>query len=247
LYEHPPGRKPVKTYFFPKDMFWKCISFIKQLLEDGRQIFFVYPLVKESEKMALKAATVMYERLVNIFPKQTVGLIHGQMPPKQKDSIMQKFRQKEIHLLVATTVIEVGIDVPDATVMVIENAERYGLSTLHQLRGRISRGSKEGICIVFGDPKTPQATQRLKIFLKTTDGFRIAEEDIKIRGTGEFFGTRQSGLPDLKIADILKDQDMLFKARQDVLELVRRGEQIEPFLYELTRRFKKSPELLFVG
>jgi ATP-dependent DNA helicase RecG len=218
--ELPPGRKPIKTIFHPSRVFPQRFDFIKAKLREGRQAYFVYPLIDESDTLPLKSAMRMFGFLKNEFSEFRVALLHGETKKDERDKIMQSFRDGNIDILVSTIVIEVGIDVPNATIMVIENAERYGLAQLHQLRGRIGRGREESYCLLFGDPKTEVARQRLSVIAKTTDGFKIAEEDLRLRGPGEILGLRQSGLPEFKIADILTDFNLICQAREDAQELV---------------------------
>ena len=186
----------------------------------GRQTFVVCPLVEDSDKLAAKSATAEYERLLQIFPDLRLGLLHGQLPPRDKDAVMHEFRAGSIDVLVATTVIEVGIDVPNATVMLIEDADRFGLSQLHQLRGRVGRGPDPATCVLVAEPTTPEGEQRIAAMVETTDGFRLAEEDLRIRGQGTVFGTRQAGVKDLKLADILRDVETLILARREAFSLV---------------------------
>jgi ATP-dependent DNA helicase RecG len=222
LDEMPPGRRPVTTKAVPPDRREEAYAFIRRRLDAGEQAFFVYPLVEEDRSDDIKAATEESERLaVGPFDGYSVGLLHGQMPPHHKDDIMRRFREAGIQLLVATVVVEVGLDVPNATVMVIEHAERFGLAQLHQLRGRIGRGSKPGFCLLFADAATEEAKKRIEIMTRTSDGFRIAEEDLRIRGPGEFFGTRQHGLPPLKVANLIEDVDMLLLARRDAAGILK--------------------------
>jgi ATP-dependent DNA helicase RecG len=180
----------------------------------------VCPLVEDSPKVEAASATAEHERLAELMPDLRVGLIHGQMRPTDKEQSMAAFRDAQIDVLVSTTVIEVGIDVPNATVMVIEDAHRFGLSQLHQLRGRVGRGEHPGVCLLLADPTTAEGEERLAAMVGTNDGFRLAEEDLRIRGQGTVFGTRQSGLKDLKLADILADFETLVVARRDAFALV---------------------------
>lgn len=211
LNELPPGRIPIKTLLIKNAV--DIISFLRTKLMDGQQAYYVLPLVEESEKLDLKTAVDTYEHLREVFPEFAVGLIHGKMKPDIKDDVMQQFRTKQLQLLVATTVIEVGIDVPDATIMVIEHAERFGLAQLHQLRGRVGRGHQESFCILVGNPKSEEGKQRLKVMTQTNDGFKIAEFDLKLRGPGDFYGVKQSGLPSLTVADFVRDEPILLEAR----------------------------------
>lgn len=218
--EMPPGRAPTETKLFSKvseDEAWRLIG---EEVEKGRQAFVVCPLVDDSPKVEAASATAEYERLSALMPELEVGLIHGQLRSVDKEAVMAAFRAGEIDVLVSTTVIEVGIDVPNATVMVIEDAHRFGLSQLHQLRGRVGRGEHRGICLLLADPTTSEGEERLTAMVSTNDGFRLAEEDLRIRGQGTVFGTRQSGVKDLKLADILADFDVLTVARRDAFSLV---------------------------
>lgn len=219
--EMPPGRTPVETHYVPENKRRSAYEFMRQEIKKGRQIFIVCPLVEESEKVDLKAAMDEAEILKSqIFPEFNIGLMHGRLRAEEKDKIMQAFKSGKINILVSTTVIEVGIDVPNATVMVIEHAERFGLSQLHQLRGRIGRGSEQSYCFLIAETKSQDAKTRIKAMLDSTDGFRIAEVDLKLRGPGDFCGTRQSGLPNFRVADIIKDEKILREARQAAFDLI---------------------------
>ena len=208
--ELPPGRRPVSTLYVPEAGRREKAGFIRRALEEGRQAYFVYPLVEESETLELKAATAQRDRVAAAFPGHPVALLHGRMSTSEKDAAMEEFRAGRAKILVSTTVVEVGVDVPNATIMVIENAERYGLAQLHQLRGRIGRGAHASVCVVFGE-----RSERIDVFVSTTDGFRIAEEDLRLRGSGDFGGTRQSGLPAFKAARLPEDVELLAWARDD--------------------------------
>jgi ATP-dependent DNA helicase RecG len=218
--EMPPGRTPVKTKLLSRVEEETAWRLIRDEAAQGRQAFVVCPLVEDSPKVEAASATAEYERLSALFPDLAVGLIHGQMRSQDKEEVMASFRAGEIDVLVSTTVIEVGIDVPNATVMVVEDAHRFGLSQLHQLRGRVGRGEHPGVCLLLADPSTDEGTQRLTAMVGTNDGFRLAEEDLRIRGQGTVFGTRQSGVKDLRLADILSDFDVLVAARRDAFTLV---------------------------
>ncbi len=193
--------------------------------------------MEESEKSDLKAATQMAEHLANdIFPDLRLGILHGRMKPEEKEAVMRSFKSREIDILVATTVIEVGIDVPNATVMVIEHAERFGLSQLHQLRGRVGRGSEKSRCILMaGERLSEDAEKRLRVMESTTDGFRIAEADLEIRGPGDFLGTRQAGIPDFRVANILRDGRILEEARQEAFAVVERDPELRMPQHEMLR------------
>ena len=215
--ELPPGRTPIKTVVVGEDKRDGVYKGIEREINLGRQVYVVYPLIDESEKMDLKAATKMFEELRDqIFPNFNVGLLHGKMKGAEKEAIMQQFIRAELSILVSTTVIEVGVDVPNASLMVIEHAERFGLSQLHQLRGRVGRGAEQSFCVLLtGDKKTAVARERLGIMEETTDGFRIAEKDLEIRGQGEILGTRQSGVQTFKIGNIIRDLEILETARKE--------------------------------
>ncbi len=215
--ELPPGRTPVKTVVVGEDQRIGVYNGITREINLGRQVYIVYPLIEESEKMDLKAATIMFEELRDkVFPNFKVGLLHGKMKGAEKEEIMRGFAEGKTNILVSTTVIEVGVDVPNASLMIIEHAERFGLSQLHQLRGRVGRGAEQSFCVLLtGDKKTAVAKERLGIMEETSDGFRIAEKDLEIRGQGEILGTRQSGVQTFKIGNIIRDLEILEKARKE--------------------------------
>jgi len=215
--ELPPGRTPIETMVFGEDQRQEVKRLITREVKAGRQVYVVYPLVEESEKMDLKDATRRYEYLRDtVFPRLSVGLLHGKMKPAEKEKVMSAFVAGETKILVSTTVIEVGVDVPNASVMIVEHAERFGLSQLHQLRGRVGRGAEKSYCILLtSDKKTAVAEERLGIMAQTTDGFRIAEKDLELRGPGELLGTKQSGLPEFRIGNIVRDHEILEKAKQE--------------------------------
>ena len=223
--ERPPGRTPIKTHLVRQAEQGRMIEFIKKELAEGRQAYFIYPLVNDSEEEGfthLKSAVSAAEKLANeTFPEFKVGLLHGQLSSSDKTQIMERFRKNEVQLLVATTVVEVGVDVPNATIMVIEHPERFGLSQLHQLRGRIGRGKHASTCFLKIDrPASMPTPERLEVLCETEDGFKIAEADLELRGPGEFLGTRQSGALPFKIASLIRDQEWLNKARNDAIELL---------------------------
>ncbi|MGQ0848349.1 MAG: ATP-dependent DNA helicase RecG [Actinomycetota bacterium] len=220
--EMPPGRSPVRTTSLSKNEEDRAWDLIRKEVANGRQAFVVCPLVEDSPKIELASATAEYERLLRVFPDLAVGLIHGQLPSVEKEAVMAAVRSGEIDVLVSTTVIEVGIDIPNATVMVIEDADRFGLSQLHQLRGRVGRAAHRGFCVLISDPTTEEGKERLAAMVETTDGFRLAETDLRLRGQGTVFGARQSGMVDLKLADILRDVADLIAARREAFSLVDR-------------------------
>jgi ATP-dependent DNA helicase RecG len=218
LDERPPGRQPIATALRGESHRPRIMEFVEREVAKGRQAYIVYPLVEESEKVDLKNATEEYERLRKESPELRVGLVHGQMHGDDKDAVMRAFAAGEVDVLVSTTVIEVGIDVPNATVMVVEHAERFGLSQLHQLRGRVGRGAEESFCILLAGGG--EARERLKLFASTEDGFKIAEFDMQQRGYGDLFGARQTGIPDLRFADLAKDFQLLGRARTEARQIV---------------------------
>lgn len=222
LDELPPGRSPIRTVLFRgKAQREDAYRLIRQEIERGRQAYIVFPLIEESENVTAKAATAEFDRLVHeVFPNLNIGLLHGKMPSEEKESVMQQFISRKLDILVSTTVIEVGVDVPNATVMMIENADRFGLAQLHQLRGRVGRGAHQSYCMLLTDSRTEETLHRLNILVDSNDGFYIAEKDLEIRGPGEFLGTRQSGLPDLLLADLIQDKGILEIAREAAFYLI---------------------------
>ncbi len=236
----PSNRKPVKTFVVNSSQEHKIYKFIKKEVKSGNQCFFVYPLIEESEKLNLKSAETQYEKLSkNIFPDLNVGFIHGKLKPEDRDLRMKEFKENILQILIATTVIEVGIDIPNATVMVIENADRFGLAQLHQLRGRIGRGEKAGVCILI--PSKDEVSERLKIMESTSDGFEIADEDLRLRGPGDFFGTKQHGYMKLKIADISKDGKIARIARKYAFEIIYQDPNLELSNHKrIFQKFKKE-------
>jgi ATP-dependent DNA helicase RecG len=219
--ELPPGRRPVVTKHVMEDRVEQVYSFMRKQIDEGRQAYVVYPVIEESETQALKAAQQMHEHLSGIvFPDLEVALLHGRMGAEEKEQVMLRFKSGEIRMLVSTTVIEVGVDVPNATVMVVEQAERFGLAQLHQLRGRVGRGAAQSYCILVTGRLNDTARERIRTLVESNDGFYIAEMDMKLRGPGEFFGTKQAGLPSLRVANILRDSDILELARREALAFV---------------------------
>ncbi len=251
--EMPPGRQPIATQVVPSAGRRQAWELVRQKLAEGRQAFVVYPLVEESEKVDLRNATDAAQQLQEgVFSDFKVGLIHGRMKPADKDATMRAFRDRAFDVLVATTVIEVGIDIPNATVMVIEHANRYGLAQLHQLRGRIGRGEHKSTCLLFGYATTDEARERLDVMARTNDGFEIAEADLRLRGPGEFFGTRQHGLPALRFGNIIDDFALLREARDDAFELVAADPKLarpehQELKHSLLRRFSDRLDLIDVA
>lgn len=267
--EMPAERRPIKTGVRLEPQKPKVFEFVREEIRKGRQAYVVFPLIEESEKIDLKAATKEFEHLQRkIFPEFRLGLLHGRMKSDEKDGTMHGFKNREFHVLVATTVIEVGIDVPNATIMMIENAERFGLSQLHQLRGRVGRGADQSYCILIADyawfdtkkgmssveagQEKEKARTRLETMVATTDGFKIAEVDLKLRGPGEFFGTRQSGLPAFKIANLVDDAELVTVARREAFSLVEDDPQLRtagnaPIRKHFESQYKDILELGRVG
>ncbi len=222
--ELPPGRKPIITRHVSEDRIEQVWSFVKRQIQAGRQAYVVYPVIEESETQARKAAEKMHRHLSqDVFPDLRVGLLHGRMSTEEKEAVMESFKRGETQILVSTTVIEVGVDVPNATVMVIEQAERFGLAQLHQLRGRVGRGADQSYCILVTSSLGDVSRERIRTLVESTDGFYIAEMDLKLRGPGEFFGTRQAGLPALRVANILRDAELLDLARREAADFLASG------------------------
>lgn len=239
--ELPPGRTPIKTKWIANDEdLEKMYNFIYKKVNDGNQAYFVAPLIETSDKMALKSVDKVSEEIERKFSNKKIGIIHGKMKAKEKDEVMLKFKNKEYDILIATTVIEVGIDVPTSTIMTIYNAERFGLSALHQLRGRVGRGSKQSYCFLISNSITENSKQRLSIMEETEDGFRIAEEDLKLRNSGEIFGLRQSGFSDLKFIDIIYDVKTIKLVRDECIKYLKehKGEIENIYLkYDIEQKF----------
>jgi ATP-dependent DNA helicase RecG len=252
--ELPPGRIPIETKVFFESRRLQLYDMIRNQVRLGRQVFVIYPLVEESEKLDLKAAAQMAEHLqTDVFPELRVGLLHGRLNPVEKELIMAAFTRREFDILVSTTVIEVGIDVPNATLMVIEHAERFGLSQLHQLRGRVGRGKEKSCCVLMtGGKLSEDGEKRLRVMESTSDGFRIAEADLEIRGPGDFLGTRQAGMPDFRVANILRDGSLLEKARKAAYDMVVHDPELLDPVHatlhaELLRRWGTRLELGTIG
>ncbi|MBI4429049.1 MAG: ATP-dependent DNA helicase RecG [Ignavibacteriales bacterium] len=262
--EMPANRKPIKTAVRMEHQKQKVYGFVKEEVKRGRQVYIVFPLIEESEKLDLKAATKEFEHLQkSVFPELKMGLIHGRLRTEEKDDVMSKFKSGGIQVLVATTVIEVGIDVPNATILIVENAERFGLSQLHQLRGRVGRGADQSYCVLIADygwfdghargkdlfalqEEKETARVRLETMAETSDGFKIAEVDLKLRGPGEFFGTRQSGVPGFRIANLVDDVELLQVARKEAFAVVENDPQLRsPSHASIRKHFETSYKEIF--
>jgi len=252
--EMPKGRLPIKTAWRYENKRDDIYEFIKEQVQDGHQAYIVFPLVEESEKIDLRAATENYEELsTGIFSDFKLALLHGKMRSNEKEAIMEAFKKGQTQLLVSTTVIEVGVDVANANIMVVEHAERFGLTQLHQLRGRVGRGGKQAFCILIAvPPVSEEAQKRLRTMAQTNDGFKIAEVDLEIRGPGEFFGTRQHGLPELKLANVLHDKELVKIAREDAFTLVAKDPQLlaeesRPVREYFVENYRDKFDLIHIG
>ncbi|WP_400163297.1 ATP-dependent DNA helicase RecG [Brevibacillus sp. TJ4] len=216
----PAGRKPIETTWKKHEQFPAVLEQMRAELRRGRQAYVICPLIEESEKLDVQNAIDVHAQLTQVFPEFGVGLMHGRLPAKEKDAVMQAFLAGEYAVLVSTTVVEVGVNVPNATYMVIYDAERFGLAQLHQLRGRVGRGSEQSFCVLIADPKSEIGKERMRVMCETTDGFELSQRDLELRGPGDFFGTKQSGLPEFKVADLMSDYKALEVARQETARLV---------------------------
>jgi len=252
--ELPEGRLPVRTSWRYENKRKEIYEFVRSKVSIGQQAYIVFPLIEESEKLDLKAATESYEMMSqDLFPGFKLALLHGRMKSDEKDSIMAAFKRGEIQILVSTTVIEVGVDVPQATIMVVENAERFGLTQLHQLRGRVGRGSEQSYCILIArQPLTEDAITRLNTIISTNDGFKIAEVDLQLRGTGEFLGTRQHGLAEFKIADPIHDMTLLEQARKEAFAIVNKPQELQQVMERIQQNsfiqnYKDKIEIMRIG
>jgi ATP-dependent DNA helicase RecG len=252
LDELPPNRTPIETRLLSEEDLLRAFEFIREKVRGRGQAYVVYPVIEESERLDLKPAVRMYEHLSrNVFPEFRVGLLHGRLPSEEKEGVMQRFKQGEVQILVSTTVVEVGVDVPNATVMLIEHAERFGLAQLHQLRGRIGRGGGKSYCLLLAtEPRTEVSDERLRTMVETTDGFRIAEIDLRLRGPGEFFGTRQWGIPAFRIGNLLRDQEILEWAKREATDFVEHPEareELETFASFLRKEWPRRYGLAAVA
>ncbi|MFA6350143.1 MAG: helicase-related protein, partial [Candidatus Omnitrophota bacterium] len=249
----PAGRGSVKTLMFGQDRADEAYQILRRELENKRQAFIVYPVIEESYALDIAGAKKMYEKLkTDEFKDFRLGLIHGKLKQKEQEEIMTRFKNGELDALISTTVLEVGIDIPNAACMLIAHAERFGLSQLHQLRGRVGRGRHESFCLLVTSSSTPDTDSRMRAMVKYQDGFRIAEEDLKIRGPGEFFGLRQHGLTELKIANPLTQMQLLKKAREEAIKLVNADPKLEGrqnilLKEKLLQRFPEHEKLMVVG
>ncbi len=245
----PPGRTPIRTIARSDTRREDVYALVRAALQEGRQAYVIYPLVEDSEKVDLKAATAMAEHLqAEVFPEYHVALLHGRLKSDEKDRVMSAFARGDVHVLVATTVVEVGVDVPNASVMVIEHAERFGLSQLHQLRGRVGRGAAASTCVLVSPPRLGEASQaRIDALVASTDGFEIAERDLELRGPGDFFGTRQSGLPSLRVGDLMRDRRLMDEARVDAERWLTEESATSPLTSYLSANWSSRFGLVGVG
>lgn len=247
LRELPKGRKPIRTYVVNHNMLERVLGFISREVLAGRQAYLICPLIEESEKVDVQNALDLHAQLTMHFPSFRVGLLHGRLAPAEKDYVMREFSQNQIQVLVSTTVIEVGVDVPNATIMVIYDAQRFGLSQLHQLRGRVGRGEHSSYCILIADAKSEVSKERLKVMTETNDGFEIARRDLELRGPGDYFGTKQSGLPEFHLADLISDYETLELARDDVAALLIRPDFWTSIEYLGLRQFLQREQIIGEG
>lgn len=243
--EMPAGRKAVETLWVKENMFERILKFIEKHVNNGEQAYLISPLIEESDKLDIQNAVDLYHTLLEFFPPEIkVGLMHGRLPSDEKESVMKEFAENNIQVLVSTTVVEVGVNVPNATIMVIYDAERFGLSQLHQLRGRVGRGEKQSYCILIAEPKNEVGKERMSIMTETNNGFELAERDLQLRGPGDFFGRKQSGVPEFKLADMVHDYRALETARQDAEHIVQNGLLYNDPSYENLRKLlEKDPSL----
>jgi ATP-dependent DNA helicase RecG len=247
--DRPPGRQPVLTFAKPEAERDEVYRLARRELQTGRQIYVIYPLVEESEKIDVRAATAMADHLrLEVFPEFSVALLHGRLKSDEKDRVMAAFTRGDVHVLVATTVVEVGVDVPNATMMIVEHAERFGLSQLHQLRGRVGRGPHRATCVLLYQPHSGAAGRaRLDALVASADGFEIAERDLALRGPGDFFGTRQSGIPTLRVGDLIRDHSLMEAARREAVLWIDRAGSADPLVMDLSASWSERFGLGAVG
>jgi len=243
--ELPAGRKTIETYWVKPTMLERILTFIEKEVAKGRQAYVICPLIEESEKLDVQNAIDVHSMLTHFYKgRYQVGLMHGRLSSEEKDEVMRSFSQNNVNILVSTTVVEVGVNVPNATIMVIYDAERFGLSQLHQLRGRVGRGSEQSYCILLSDPKSEAGKERMKIMTETNDGFVLSERDLELRGPGDFFGKKQSGMPIFKVADMVHDYRALEVARQDAVHLIQSKSFWEDSKYEELRKYLRQSGVL---
>ncbi|WP_373895983.1 ATP-dependent DNA helicase RecG [Virgibacillus natechei] len=239
--EMPQGRKAIETYWAKENTFERVLGFIEKQISVGEQAYVICPLIEESDKLDIQDAVDLYNQLQDFYPEDVnIGLMHGRLPAEEKDNAMKQFAANEIQILVSTTVVEVGVDVPNATIMVIYDAERFGLSQLHQLRGRVGRGDKQSYCILIADPKGEVGKERMRVMTETTNGFELSEQDLKLRGPGDFFGKKQSGIPDFKVADMIHDYRALETARNDAQEIIEKNQLEEDEAFHQLREYLEN-------
>ncbi|CAH1196108.1 ATP-dependent DNA helicase RecG [Paenibacillus plantiphilus] len=246
LRERPQGRKPIKTYWVKHGMLERVLGFIRREVDAGRQAYFICPLIEESDKLDVQNAIDLHIQMQQAFPDLAIGLLHGRLSAGEKDEVMRAFSDNEVHMIVATTVVEVGVDVPNATLMIIMDAERFGLSQLHQLRGRVGRAEHQSFCVLIADPKSEIGRERMKVMTETDDGFEVSRRDLELRGPGDFFGTKQSGVPEFKLADMAADFAVLEEARDDAADLTSRETFWTDAIYTRLREVLQK-EQLFQG
>ncbi len=244
--ERPKGRIPISTYWVKHELMDRVLGFISREVDLGRQAYLICPLIEESEKLDVQNAIDLHIQMQQAFPHYRVGLLHGRMTPAEKEEVMRSFYANEVQLLVSTTVVEVGVDVPNATLMIIMDADRFGLSQLHQLRGRVGRGAHASYCVLIADPKSEVGQERMKVMTDTDDGFEVARRDLDLRGPGDFFGTKQSGLPEFRLADMVADFEVLEKAREDATDLIKDSSFWTSPQYETLRGYLQK-EQIFQG
>jgi len=241
--ERPKGRIPITTYWVKHSLMDRVLGFISKEVDQGRQTYLICPLIEESEKIDVQNVIDLHVQMQQAFPTYRVGILHGRMTPAEKEEIMQAFNNNEVQLLVSTTVVEVGVDVPNATLMIIMDADRFGLSQLHQLRGRVGRGKHASFCILIADPKSEIGQERMQVMTETDDGFEVSRRDLDLRGPGDFFGTKQSGLPEFRLADMVSDFAVLEQARDDVSILVGDASFWTSASYEPLRNYLQQEEV----